>query len=567
MSEPSLTKQGLKVSVAAIVQEIQDLYTEDGVPWVIGYSGGKDSTAVLQLVWTALAKLEPAQRTKAVHVISTDTLVENPVVSAWVERSHEVMRQSAKVQGLPVAPHRLTPDIASTFWVNLIGRGYPAPRPKFRWCTERLKIKPSNKFILDVVRSHGQAILVLGTRKAESALRARTMVKYEKHRVRDRLSPNGSLPGSWIYSPIEAWSNDDVWMFLTQYTNPWGWSNHDLMGMYAGATEGGECPLVVDTSTPSCGDSRFGCWVCTLVDKDKSMAAMIQNDTEKEWMLPLLDLRNALDTRDFDGFRDDVKSRDFRRIDGRLTLEMTPREPPNNPVDRKAAARRVREVKERFTQTGRVHIVEDGTLYYLVHGPYLQSWREGFLRKVLEVQMWLRQNAPTQVRDLKLISIEELEEIRKIWVLDKRETEDSVPRIYREVTGCDYPGPELDDYCPYEREDLELLRKLCMREGDQADAKQSRATLRYDLIRNLLDVERRYRSMARRAGLFDAIERTLEQHAFESEADALRFALEEHKAKTAGNRAVHRINQEIMPIVLDPMVAAEADLASEELDA
>jgi DNA sulfur modification protein DndC len=567
MPEPSLTKQGLKASVAAIVQEIQELYTENGVPWVIGYSGGKDSTAVLQLVWMALAQLEPAQRTKAVHVISTDTLVENPVVSAWVDRSHEVMRSSAKKQGLPFEPHRLTPDIASTFWVNLIGRGYPAPRPKFRWCTERLKIKPSNKFILDVVRSYGQAILVLGTRKAESAVRARTMAKYEKQRVRDRLSPNGSLPGSWIYSPIEAWSNDDVWMFLTQYTNPWGWSNHDLMGMYAGATEGGECPLVVDTSTPSCGDSRFGCWVCTLVDKDKSMAAMIQNDTEKEWMLPLLDLRNALDTRDFEGFRDDVKSRDFRRIDGRLTLEMTPREAPQNAVERKAAARRVREVKERFTQTGRVHVVEDDTLYYLVHGPYLQNWREGFLRKVLEVQEWLRKNAPNEVRDLKLISMEELEEIRRIWVLDKHETEDSVPRIYREVTGRDYPGPGLDDYCPFEREDLELLQKLCTRKGDDTNAGQFRASLRYELIRNLLDVERRYRSMARRAGLFEAIEGTLDQHAFDGEEDALRFAIEARKAATAGQRAVDKIHQEILPIVLDPIITAEAEFGSEEAEA
>ena len=65
--------------------------------------------------------------------------------------------------------------------------------------------------------------------------------------------------------------------------------------MYQGASPDGECPLVVDASTPSCGDSRFGCWVCTLVDKDKSMSAMIQNDEEKEWMLPLLELRNDLD--------------------------------------------------------------------------------------------------------------------------------------------------------------------------------------------------------------------------------------------------------------------------------
>src|SRR5204862_3382226 len=132
--------------------------------------------------------------------------------------------------------------------------------------------------------------LVLGTRKAESAARSRSMTRHEAGRVRDRLSPNASLPGSLVYTPIEDWSNDDVWMFLMQVPNAWGYSNKDLLGMYAGASADGECPLVVDSSTPSCGDSRFGCWVCTLVDKDKSMTAMIQNDAEKEWMLPLLAL-------------------------------------------------------------------------------------------------------------------------------------------------------------------------------------------------------------------------------------------------------------------------------------
>jgi len=81
-------------------------------------------------------------------------------------------------RGCRITPHKLTPEIEDSFWVNLIGKGYPAPRLKFRWCTERLKIKPSNKFIREVVRSSGEAILVLGTRKAESALRAANMARH-----------------------------------------------------------------------------------------------------------------------------------------------------------------------------------------------------------------------------------------------------------------------------------------------------------------------------------------------------------------------------------------------------
>jgi DNA sulfur modification protein DndC len=315
---------GFKTTIKELSEEIRELYQADEVPWIIGYSGGKDSTAVLQLIWSALAELPIEARKKTVHVISTDTMVENPVVSAWVAKSLDVMRKTANENDMPIVPHRLTPKTSDSFWVNLIGRGYPAPRHKFRWCTERLKINPSNAFINGIVKSSGEAILVLGTRKAESARRAANMVAHEKGRVRDRLSPNSSLPGSLVYTPVEDWTNDDVWFFLMQTPNPWGYNNRDLLGMYAGASADGECPLVVDSSTPSCGDSRFGCWVCTLVEKDKSMTAMIQNDAEKDWMMPLLELRNALDFRignpSGDSENTDRHLRDFRRMTGSVQV-------------------------------------------------------------------------------------------------------------------------------------------------------------------------------------------------------------------------------------------------------
>jgi DNA sulfur modification protein DndC len=154
-SKAPFQDRSLTEVVEELTAEIRELYVADEVPWVIGYSGGKDSTAVLQLVWLALKDLPIEQRTKPVHVISTDTLVENPVVAAWVSQSLDTMGTAAQAQELPIESHKLTPAIKDTFWVNLIGRGYPAPRPKFRWCTERLKIKPSNSFIRRVVRRHG----------------------------------------------------------------------------------------------------------------------------------------------------------------------------------------------------------------------------------------------------------------------------------------------------------------------------------------------------------------------------------------------------------------------------
>jgi len=461
---------GFKKTIALLLEEIARLYMADSIPWVVGYSGGKDSTATLQLVWMALSRVPPEKRTKDVYVISTDTLVENPVVAVWVAHSLDKMAESAIQQDLSIIkPRRLTPEVENTFWVNLIGRGYPAPRPKFRWCTERLKINPSTRFIRSVVQSTGEAIVVLGTRKAESTARARVMNRFEEKRVRERLSPNGALPNSYVYTPVEDWTNDDIWLFLMQVSNPWGYNNKDLLTMYQGASADGECPLVVDTSTPSCGDSRFGCWVCTLVEKDKSMQAMIQNDEEKEWMLPLLELRNQLDFRT-NTTQDDRHLRDFRRMNGTVQLFH------DRPIP----------------------------------GPYKQDVREAWLREVLKAQQHIRRNGPPNVGDIELITIPELEEIRRIWVVEKHEIEDSLPRIYEEATGSSYPGRRLNDNNVFGSDEIVLLRELC--DGDE---------LHFQLTRELLSIERRYHSMLRRAGLFDAIEKSFERHFFADEEDAV----------------------------------------------
>lgn len=314
----SHTFSNFSEGVDSLVEEIAEVYLCDDIPWVVGYSGGKDSTATLQLIWYALQHIEPKRRHKPVHVISTDTLVENPIVASWVGNSLLKMNDAAKTQGLPITSHRLIPALADRFWVNLIGRGYAAPRQKFRWCTERLKIRPAHKFITTMVDQYGESLLVLGTRKAESVNRARSMKNHEKGRVRDKISPNGNLTNSYIYTPIENWETDDVWFFLLKKQNPWGHDNADLYSMYKGATESGECPLVVSSNTPSCGDSRFGCWVCTLVEKDKSMQAMIHNDEEKQWMMPLMELRNEFDFRAMP--KGDRIIRDYRRMNGRVQL-------------------------------------------------------------------------------------------------------------------------------------------------------------------------------------------------------------------------------------------------------
>ena len=503
----AFSEAGFRKTVEALKREIADLYTSDEIPWVIGYSGGKDSTAVLQLVWLALTDLPKKQRNKPVYVISTDTLVENPIVALWVSKSLDRMDGEASRQGLPLTAHRLTPKPENTYWVNLIGRGYAAPRPKFRWCTERLKINPSTEFISSVVQQHGEAILVLGTRKSESAARARVMERFEQKRIRDNLSPNGSLQNSYVYSPIENWSNDDVWMFLMQVGNPWGYNNKDLLTMYQGASADGECPLVVDINTPSCGDSRFGCWVCTLVEKDKSMHAMIQNDEEKEWMMPLLELRNQLDPpRTPDA---DRPLRDFRRMNGIVQLYN------DRPIP----------------------------------GPYKQDAREMWLRRVLEAQRHIRETGPEEVRDIKLISLKELEEIRRIWVVEKHEIEDILPCVYKEVVGTTYPGSNLDDNQVIGVTEMQILRDLC---GDD--------DLHFQLVRELLSVEKRHKSMLRRTGLFDAIESSFFRNFFEDEEDAVERA---RQRRDALGRAREKASDELVPAGEDETVTNDGRCADD----
>lgn len=472
-------ERGFTNAIADIISEIQELYLSDQTPWVIGYSGGKDSTAVTQLVWLALSKLPPSDESrKPVYVITTDTLVENPIVAAWVRNSLSTMEKRATDEGLPVHVKLLEPSTEDSFWVNLIGRGYPAPRPGFRWCTERLKIKPTSAFIEQTANKFGEAIMLLGARKSESAARSASLTKREKL-TKEGLTAHPELVNTLVYAPIQDWTNDDVWMFLTRIANPWGHSNKDLLALYRGATEDNECPIVVDTSSPSCGNSRFGCWVCTLVDQDKSMKAMIQNDTDKSWMRPLLNFRNELDFRGDEYRRIERERREYRRMKGSPTLNRTGDD--------------------------------------LVPGPYTQAARAMWLRRVLEVQQEIRNNpdTPPSVRNIELISRRELSAIRRIWVREKREIEDLLPQIYAELLQSTF----LDETEMSVAIDLEALRLL-----EEATAGDR---LHYETLRNLIDVEAAHRksgnSIARR-GLFSELEAVVETGFFKDRNDALQWA-------------------------------------------
>ncbi len=258
------------------------------------------------LIFHAVLEIPSSHRVKPISILCTDTRVEIPAISELVENSLTKMRKCSQQEQLNIEVNLLKPPPEQSFWVSLIGRGYPPPNRTFRWCTQRLKINPVTTFVNKSMGHWSEAILHLGARRAESASRAQTMASREN---RNGLNRHPDLPRVWISNPIEFLSTEEVWAYLLQKPNPWGGDNRNLYKLYADASNG-ECPIQIDTSTPACGNSRFGCWVCTVVDRDKASEGLLAAGDERmehliEFRETLLEFRNP-----------DNLWRDNRRMNG-----------------------------------------------------------------------------------------------------------------------------------------------------------------------------------------------------------------------------------------------------------
>jgi DNA sulfur modification protein DndC len=289
-----------------IKDSLNQLYVEDERPWLVGFSGGKDSTMLASLIFEAVLSIPPGERKKPISLLCTDTRIEIPAIAEMVEGTLSRMQRSSQQNDLNIEVNLLKPPPEQSFWVNLIGRGYPPPNRSFRWCTQRLKIDPVTVFVNQRLGHWGEAILHLGARREESASRAQTMAGRAK---RKGLHRHPDLPRVWVFNPIEFLTTEEVWAYLLQKPNPWGGNNRPLYKLYANASNG-ECPIQIDTSTPACGNSRFGCWTCTVVDRDKASEGLLAAGDER--MEHLLEFRETLLE-----FRNPDKGwRDSRRMNG-----------------------------------------------------------------------------------------------------------------------------------------------------------------------------------------------------------------------------------------------------------
>ena len=354
-----------------IVDEILDQYMYADTsfrPWIIGFSGGKDSTVLLTLVWLALRKIKrdaiaPFQLRRPIYVVCNDTLVENPIIATYVDEVLTQIEIKAREEDLPIFVRKTEPRLEDSFWVNVIGKGYPVPNTAFRWCTDKMKIKPTARFIIEQVDECGEAIILIGTRKAESATRARSIKKHEVYGK--RLTNHTILRNTYVYAPIKELMLEEVWYIINTIPSPWDFDNSILFNIYRDASaDDYECPTVVtDKNHGSCGQSRFGCWVCTVVKDDKSMRSLIKNG--REWMKPLYDFRIEIDQE-----RNIIENRMPYRRDGRRAINDM--------------------------------------------GPYVFSYRAKMLRRLLEVQHDLQKYDPK----IKLISDQELIAIQVNWYRD-----------------------------------------------------------------------------------------------------------------------------------------------------
>lgn len=397
----------MKEFILDIENDILDQYVNDGSsrPWIVAFSGGKDSTMVLQLVWNSVKKLPPNSRHRHIFVVCNNTLVENPKILRFGENQLELIKLAASRQSMPITVTHTTPSLQDTFWVNLIGKGYPAPNSIFRWCTDRLKIRPTTRYIQENISLYGEVIILLGTRKEESSTRAKSMKRYE---VKGKRLSKHTLPNAYVYAPIKNLSASQVWDYLMEHKSPWDSRIEDLLEIYtqSGDYESNDLPFFYNKHTAPSGNSRFGCWVCTLVREDRCMQGLIRSG--EKWMEPLKELRDFL-------------AKTINRED-----------PDYEPEKYRMPVRRN---------------FREGL------GPYWPRWRRYILERLLKAEATIRKEKP----ELSLITRQELATIQLIWQRDHIYEYD-VSQVLNKAYGQDM---EFEDIGGNVRTEKLLLKKAC----------------------------------------------------------------------------------------------------------
>lgn len=375
----------------AIINEMTFVYKHDNRPWLIGYSGGKDSSMLVSLVVDMVMRLPERERTKKIFIVTSDTGVENPIVKKYMHSSSKKINEFSQKYKANIVADIIYPNVSQSFWSLVVGLGYPTPEPPgFRWCTERLKILPMNAYTSSVIEKYGEVVLLLGVRKAESITRRRSITSRE---IEGKLlTPHSDIAKAYVYNPLTEIKNDLVWEYLLRDDgiSPWGVDMKYLFNLYQGEEMGEEQSVIgqIDKDKiPVTGNSRFGCWCCTIVKVDKSLQRFINNGSKE--LEPLREFRDWL-----------VSIR-------------------QNPVFR-----------DNKRRNGKVYQKSNGEYGF---GPFKLSARQEILRRLLVLQ-----------RDtgFELITIDELKMIDTLWDMEGDLSRRSLVDIYYNVFGLKLPWDE-----------------------------------------------------------------------------------------------------------------------------
>lgn len=390
-----------------IIEEMTYVYKYDNRPWLIGYSGGKDSSLLVSLVVEVVMRLPEYERNKKIFIVTSDTGVENPIVKNYMHTSSEKINEFSRKINANIQADIIYPDVSQSYWNLVIGLGYPTPEPPgFRWCTERLKIIPMNKYTNDIIQRYGQIVLLLGVRKAESLARMRSISSREiEGKI---LTPHSDINGAYVYNPLTEIKNELVWEYLLRNNgiSSWGVDMKYLFSLYQGENLGEEQSVIGEVDKdkiPVTGNSRFGCWCCTIVKEDKSLQNFIDHGSTE--LIPLRDFRNWLVS-----IRQDPEFRDNKR------------------------------------RNGKVYQKSNGEYGF---GPFKMSARQEILRRLLTVE---------KQTGFELITQDELKMIDTVWDSEGDLTRRKLVDIYYDVFGKRLPWDEYKEPF-YEERIIEELKK------------------------------------------------------------------------------------------------------------
>lgn len=521
-----MINKNLKVDrnlVKKVKNDIKEIYLMNDLPWVIGYSGGKDSTCTTQIIIETIQEMkrEGHKLTKPIYIISADTLVENPMIVNTIHMSINNINLIAKKESLPLSAHIIRPEYNNSFWSNLIGRGYPCPNQTFRWCTDRMKINPANKFITKIVDEYGEVIMILGVRDGESNSRDRVL---EKHTIEGRkLMRHTTMANAYVFAPIRSFTIDDVWAYLLSNISPWGQNNLDLYRLYLESSED-DYEMIFDEEQKRKrigGNSRFGCWICTVVSKDKSLTAFIEKG--EEWLIPLRDFRDWLYT-----IRDDETRRMRRRMDGSIYFSKINKISDTklsisskgnrkkivislkdgrwfdnegiewivfDDIDAESKAKTyINNNNIDLSDGSNPHIIIkriDDEYAQLGPGPFTLNTRVEILKKLLELQNIIGDR-------YKLFKYEELLEIRKIW-FNQGIWEDIVSKLYYEINNKEL-NLISDDIILFNKKDFNILSNLCEEEK-----------LNVSIMQDIFNIEKKYMGYNNRQEINKSLKKILSQ--------------------------------------------------------